>query len=90
MKQESKIQMPWATKFKTDRHDIKVKMEMKNKPKLKLAIFNAEVNGKKFTLETKSEPGQFDFKIVSDVNKMKNIKLLVKYEPTRVDDNPPV
>ena len=50
-----------------------------------MAVFNAEVNGKKFTLETKSQPGQFDFKIVSDVNRLKNIEFLVKYEPTRVD-----
>ena len=96
MKQDSKTQGVFATNFKTDhgvlvanfkteRHDIKVKLELKNKPNLKLAVFNAEANGKKFILETKSQPGQFDFKITSDVNRLKNIEFLVKYEPTRVD-----
>ena len=74
-----------ATNIKVDRYDIKVKLDLKNNPNLKLAVFNAESNGKKFILETKSQPGQFDFKIISDVNRLKNIEFLVKYEPTRID-----
>ena len=74
-----------SAQYKTDSRDMKVKLELVNNGDVKSANFNAQNNGKEFTLEAFSEPGLVRLTIKSPIKNLEDIKLEAEYTDNSLD-----